>query len=353
MEKVDGVAEIALKNNWIEYYTILVDPNQTPIRLDKYLMDKLERISRNRIQKGIANGQVYVDNKIRKSSYKVQPQEEIRVFLPQKIEDKDIVIAEDIPLDIRYEDDDIMIVHKQAGMVVHPGVGNWSGTLVNGLRYYLEGKDLPVMEGNPMDRPGLVHRIDKETSGLLVIAKNKEAMTHLSKQFFDHSIDRTYKTLVWGEPDPYEGQITGYIGRDERHRKNMFLYDEESKGKWSVTNYKVIEPLYYVSLVECRLETGRTHQIRVHMQSKRNPVFNDKKYGGDRVIKGTVFSKYKQFVENCFSIIDRQALHAASLGFIHPTTGEKMYFESELPQDMSDVLEKWRGYTNTRKEMKK
>ncbi len=340
------------QRGFVEYQNVIVDPRQTPMRLDKFLFDKLEKVSRNRIQNAVADGSILVNFKNKKASYKIQPSDYIKIFLPESNNDHEIVSPEDIPLDIRYEDDAILVVHKPAGMVVHPGIGNWSGTLVNGLTHYLgKNSDLPIMDGNPPDRPGLVHRIDKNTSGLLVIAKNPEAMTHLSKQFFDHTIERKYLALVWGQPEPAEGTIEGFIGRDIYNRKRMKLYEENEGGKHSITHYKVIEPLYYVSLIECVLETGRTHQIRVHMLSQGHPLFNDEKYEGDRIRKGTVFSKYKQFVHNTFKILPRQALHAASLGFIHPVTNEKMYFEAPLPLDMTEAIEKWRHYVHSRKEL--
>ena len=346
------VKERMEEKGYVEYFTVVVDPKQTPTRLDKFLMDKLEKVSRNRIQNAITEGSILVNFKEVKSNYKTRPNDLIKIYLPKSDEDREMISPEDIPLDIRYEDEHLMVIHKPAGLVVHPGVGNWSGTLVNGLRYYLgQQAEIPTMEGNSPDRAGLVHRIDKDTSGLLVIAKKPEAMTHLSKQFFDHKIERKYIALVWGQPDPEEGTITGYIGRDLRDRKRMKLYEEEDEGKYSVTHYKIIEKMYYVSLLECQLETGRTHQIRVHMLSQGHPLFNDKKYEGNRIRKGTVFSKYKQFVDNAFKMLPRHALHAASLGFIHPETGEKMYFEAEIPDDMNQVLEKWRAYVHSRKEL--
>jgi len=339
-----------VENNEVhEHYRFVVDPKQTSIRIDKYLLDKLEKISRNRIQNGIKNGYVLVNDKTIKSNYKVRPRDIIVINLPEEPRERTQVIGENIPLDIRYEDDDIMIVHKPAGLVVHPGVSNWTGTLVNGLVYYMENKNLPVMEGNTPDRPGLVHRIDKNTSGLLVIAKNEHAMTHLSKQFHDHTIDRTYYAIVWGQPDEDKGTIDEYIGRHPKDRIKMSVFKDRDQGRAAVTHYEVIEPMYYVSLVKCNLETGRTHQIRVHMAYLNHPLFNDNMYGGDSVRKGTVFSKYKTFVENTFSIMPRQGLHAKSLGFEHPTTGERMEFDSDLPEDMVEVLEKWRHYVTHQK----
>ncbi len=333
-----------------EHYRFLVDPNQTSIRIDKYLFDKLEKISRNRIQSAVKNGYVLVNDKEIKSNYKIRPRDVIVINLPEEPRERTQITGEDIPLDIRYEDDDIMIVHKPAGLVVHPGVGNWSGTLVNGLIHYMENKDdLPVMEGNTPDRPGLVHRIDKNTSGLLVIAKNEHAMTHLSKQFHDHTIDRTYYAIIWGQPDEDSGTIDEYIGRHPRDRVKMSVFRDRDEGRHAVTHYEVVEPMYYVSLIKCKLETGRTHQIRVHMAHLNHPIFNDSMYGGDSVRKGTVFSKYKVFVENTFTLLPRQALHAKSLGFIHPTSGERMEFDSELPEDMVAALDKWRHYVTHQK----
>lgn len=331
------------------HHEIKVDPGQTSIRIDKYLLEKIEKISRNRIQNAIKAGAVLVNNKVVKANYKVRPNEEIKVVLPNPPKIGAGVVPEDIPIDIVYEDDDLMIVNKPSGMVVHPGIGNFSGTLVNGLMHYFKQKELPVMAGNLPDRPGLVHRIDKETSGLLVIAKTEDAMTHLSKQFFDHSIDREYQAIVWGSFDNEKGTIDCHIGRHQKDRLRMFPYPDGDFGKSAVTHYEVLKDYYYISLVKCKLETGRTHQIRVHMNYLNHPVFNDSRYDGNSIRKGTVFTKYKQFVENCFKVITRQALHAKSLGFIHPRTGERMFFESELPTDMKEVLEKWEHYLTSRK----
>ena len=309
----------------------------------------MEKLSRNRIQNACKAGAVLVNDKPVKSNYKIRPKDNIKIVLPKPPVENTSIIPEDIPLDIRYEDDDLMIVYKPPGMVVHPGTGNRSGTLVNALAYYLQNADLPVMEGNQLDRPGLVHRIDKDTSGLLVIAKTEFAMTHLAKQFFDHSIEREYIALVWGNFDETKGTITGHIGRHPRDRKKMHVFPDEDFGKHAVTHFEVIQDYYYVSLVNCRLETGRTHQIRVHMSNLNHPLFNDEKYGGSSIVKGTVFSKYKQFVHNCFKLLPRQALHAKSLGFIHPRTKEFVKFEADLPQDFSETIEKWNAYLNSRK----
>jgi len=323
-----------------EHLRIVVDKGQALLRIDKFLMNRIENASRNRIQNAIAAGSVLVNGQQIKSSYKVKPTDIISVVLPHPPRDTE-VYPEDIPLDIIYEDDDLLVVNKPAGMVVHPGYNNYTGTLVNALVYHFSS--FPQLPGND-GRPGLVHRIDKDTSGLLVIGKNEWAMTYLAKQFFDHTISRKYVALVWGDVAK-DGTVTGYIGRSVRDRKVMTVYDDPNKGKWSVTHYTVLERLGYVTLIECCLETGRTHQIRAHMQSIGHPLFNDATYGGDRIVKGTVFTKYKQFVENCFLLLPRQALHARNLGFVHPTKKKKMNFEVPLPDDFRLCLEKWRGYS--------
>ena len=333
----------------VEAHRIQVDPKQTPIRLDKFLMDRIEKVSRNIIQNGIAEEMILVNGKKTKASYKVRPNDLVQVFFTDFDPEGFEVLPEEMPLDIRYEDSDIIVLYKPPGLVVHPGVGNRTGTLVNGLTYYLQNQNLPVMDGNPTNRPGLVHRIDKNTSGLLVIAKNEMAMSGLSKQFFDHSIEREYIALVWGAPDPESGVIDANIGRHPTDRLKQFVFGDGSQGKHAITHYETIEDLYYVSLVKCKLETGRTHQIRVHMAYKGHALFNDEKYGGDKILKGTVFTRYKQFVMNCFKLIPRHALHARSLGFIHPVTGEKMYFESDMPDDMAAAVEKWRDYVKYQK----
>ena len=329
---------------------IVVDPKQSPVRIDKFLTDKLARVSRNRIQNGIRSGSILVDGRTVKPNHKLSPGESIRLLLPRHANREEGLLPQDIPLDIRYEDDALLIVHKPPGMVVHPGVGNPDGTLVNALAYYLADRegDLPVLPGNDENRVGLVHRIDKDTSGLLVIAKTDAAMTHLARQFFDHSIDRTYQAIVWGAPDPAEGTLTGNIGRHPRIRQNYTVVDD-AIGKHAITHYRTLEDLYYVSLCELRLETGRTHQIRVHMKAAGNPVFMDRKYGGDRIVKGTVYSKFRTFVERGFESCPRQALHAKSIGFVHPTTRERVFFDSELPNDMQSVLERWRHYVGHRR----
>lgn len=322
-----------------EHLRIVVDKGQSLLRIDKFLMHRVENASRNRIQNAIDNGSVLVNDKPVKPSYKVKPEDVISVVLPHPPRDTE-VYPENIPLDIVYEDDDVVVVNKPAGMVVHPGYNNYTGTLVNALVYHFQ--QLPQLPGND-GRPGLVHRIDKDTSGLLLISKNERSITYLAKQFYDHTISRKYLALVWGDLSE-DGTVTGYIGRSASDRRVMAIYDDESKGKWSVTHYKVLERLNYVTLIECQLETGRTHQIRAHMKHIGHPLFNDSTYGGNRIVKGTVFSKYRQFVENCFSLLPRQALHAKSLGFKHPASKKDLFFETELPQDFQAALAKWRSY---------
>ncbi len=347
-----------LGNELVEDYyqlaEITVDGGQTPIRIDRFLMDRLEKATRNKIQNAIKKGLIRVNEKNVKANYKVRPKDHIRVLLENEPRGGGPVKPEPMDLNIVFEDDDILVIDKPAGLVVHPGVGNWSGTLVNGLVHYFDSKQLPVMVGNQPDRPGLVHRIDKDTSGLLVIAKTEEAISGLSKQFFDHTIDRSYLALVWGDVQDNKGTISGNIGRHPTKRMEMCVFDEDQGyGKHAVTHYEVVENLYYVTLVRCKLETGRTHQIRVHMKYIGHTLFNDQRYGGDRVLKGTVFSKYKQFVENTFDVMPRQALHAESLGFVHPVSGENMFFESPLPADFLAALERWRKYTSQRRHNEK
>ncbi|WP_423146283.1 RluA family pseudouridine synthase [Rubrolithibacter danxiaensis] len=325
-----------------EHLRVVVDKGQSLLRIDKFLMHRIENASRNRIQNAIDSGNVLVNEKTIKASYKVKPNDVISIVLPHPPRDTE-VYPENIALEIVFEDDDLLIVNKPAGMVVHPGYNNYTGTLVNGLVYHFQ--QLPQLPGND-GRPGLVHRIDKDTSGLLVISKNERSMAFLAKQFFEHSIERKYQALVWGDLED-DGTVTGYIGRSLKDRKVMAIYDDETKGKWAVTHYKVLERFNYVTLIECQLETGRTHQIRAHMKHIGHPLFNDSTYGGDKILKGTTFSKYRQFIENCFEIIPRQALHAKSLGFIHPGTKKYIHFESALPQDFTEVLEKWRKYVIT------
>ncbi len=324
-----------------EHHRIIADKGQEPLRIDKFLMNRLEGASRNRIQQVATNDLLLVNGKPVKVNYKVKPGDEITIMLttPQREFSLD---PENIPLDVVYEDESLVVINKQPGLVVHPGSGNYTGTLVNALLYHFD--NLPVKDNE--SRPGLVHRIDKNTSGLMVIAKTETAMTQLAKQFFDHSIQRRYVALVWGDVVEEEGTIEGNIGRDLRYRKQMDVFPEGDHGKTAITHYKVLERFGYVTLVECRLETGRTHQIRVHMRYLGHPLFNDDTYGGDRIVKGTVYTKYKQFIDNCFKLCPRHALHAKLLGFVHPKTGQHMLFESPLPEDMEAVVEKWRTYFN-------
>lgn len=332
-----------------QYKEIIVDPRQSSIRIDKFIFERIEKISRSRVQKAIDEGKVLVNGKNVKSNYKVRPLDKIELAMHQVMKPDYEIVPEEVDFEVVYEDDHVMVVNKPAGLVVHPGIGNASGTLVNGLSHYLKKDDLPVKEGNETERMGLVHRIDKNTSGLLLIAKTEDAMTNLSKQFFDHTVDREYIALVWGELDPEKGEIEGYLARHPQNRKKRKLFDDPDAGKWSKTHYETIETFYYVSLVKCKLETGRTHQIRVHMSDMGHPLFADDLYGGDSIRKGTVFTKYKQFVDNCFKIMDRHALHAKTIGFTHPETGERMSFDSDLPEDFNQLIDKWRRYVSTRK----
>lgn len=334
---------------------IIVDPKQELTRIDKFLMDRLPQVSRSKIQEGIREERILVDGGPVKANYKVRPGDEISVESRVNEEYDGTVIPEDIPLDVLYEDEYLMVVNKPAGMVVHPGFGNYTGTLVNAVAHYLDDSDLPVMEGNPGDRPGLVHRLDKDTSGLLVLAKKEEVLRALADQFHDKKPERKYQAVVWGSPDPSEGTIRDRI---IRHPKNRLIFTTtpdptSEEGRDAVTHYRTLKDFYYVSLVECQLETGRTHQIRVHMSSRGHPVFNDHRYGGDQIRKGTVFSRYKQFVENCFKVCSRQALHAASLGFIHPVLEKEMKFEAPLPQDMRELLDRWERYVEDRSRKEK
>lgn len=337
---IDIIEEDEFENLY-EWHEFKADPRQEPVRIDKFLMDRLKDITRTKVQAGIEEGEVLVNTKTVKSNHKIKPNDIISVKLRKPRNDGKI-IPENIPLDIRYEDEEVMVIYKPAGLVVHPGVGNHSGTLVNALAWYF--KDLPLVEG-ANEYPGIVHRIDKDTTGLMVIAKTDNAIEKLSKQFFNHTIQRRYRALVWGDLAEDEGTITGHVGRHARHNKMFDVYEDGDYGKHAITHYKVLKRFGYVTLVECRLETGRTHQIRVHMKHIGHPLFNDKLYGGDRIVKGTVFSKYKDFVENCFKLIPSQSLHAFSLGFKHPSSDQNIYLEAALPDYFEIVLEKWEKYT--------
>ena len=334
------IEEERQEDDLFEHHHIVADPKQEILRVDKFLMDRLPNVTRNKVQQGIKDGFVKVNGELVKPNHKIHPGDSVHVYLAEPPKD-DEVIPEDIPINIVHEDEHLLVVNKEAGMVVHPAYQNWSGTLVNALAYHFQ--NLPEMKGNE-GRPGLVHRIDKDTSGLLVIAKTEKAMNGLAKQFFDHSIERTYYALVWGEPEPCEGTIDVHVGRSLKDRRVTTAFPEGDFGKNAITHFKTLKSLRYVTLLQCNLETGRTHQIRAHMRYLGHPLFNDALYGGDQVLKGTVFTKYKQFVQNCFKVMPRQALHAKTLGFIHPGTGKYIQFDSDLPTDFANVLEKWENY---------
>lgn len=343
MEKISGPQNIGSKGDDLyEHFRFVADKGQSPLRVDKYLMNKVENATRNRIQKSAKEGNIFVNDHVVKSNYKVKAHDVITVRFEHPPYEM-LLTPEDLPIDIVYEDDALLVVNKAAGMVVHPGHGNYSGTLINALAFHFD--NLP---NNSSDRPGLVHRIDKDTTGLLVVAKTEEAMAHLSKQFFNKTTEREYVAIAWGAMQEEHGTIEGHIGRHPKNRLQNTVYldqDDLDKGKPAVTHYKVLEHLGYVTLVSCKLETGRTHQIRVHMKHIGHTLFNDQRYGGNAILKGTTFSKYKQFVDNCFKVLPRQALHAKTLGFMHPTTNEFMRFEAPIPQDMEACLDKWRNYS--------
>ena len=343
-ESLDDIEPVGSSPELYEHFRVTVDKGQAPIRIDKYLFERIVNASRNRIQMAADNGYVMANGKPVKSSYKVKPLDVLTVMMDRPRYENDI-IPEDIPLDIVYEDDDLMVINKPAGLVVHPGCGNYHGTLVNAIAWHL--RNVPTYDPND-PQVGLVHRIDKDTSGLLVIAKTPDAKTHLGLQFYKKTTKREYNALVWGIIDENEGTIEGNIGRNPKDRMQMAVLSDPTQGKHAVTHYEVLERLGYVTLVKCVLETGRTHQIRVHMKHIGHVLFNDERYGGHEILKGTHFSKYKQFVNNCFAICPRQALHAKTLGFVHPRTGKEMFFTSELPEDMTLLLEKWRAYISNR-----
>jgi 23S rRNA pseudouridine1911/1915/1917 synthase len=337
LEEEEEGAELE-KDELFEHFKFRASKGQEPLRVDKFLMNFIENAVRNKIQNAAKEGHIWVNDVPVKQNYKVKAGDEVRVLFEHPPHEN-LLVPEDIPIHIIYEDDALIVVNKSAGMVVHPGHGNYSGTLINALLHHT--KDLPV---NRNERPGLVHRIDKDTSGLLVIAKTDAAMTHLSKQFFDKTSEREYLALVWGNMEQESGTIEGHVGRHPSNRLQMTVYPEGDQGKEAVTHYKVVERLGYVTLISCQLETGRTHQIRVHLKHIGHTLFNDERYGGERILKGTTFTKYKQFVDNAFKLLPRQALHAKTLGFVHPTSGEFMRFDSEVPDDMASCIEKWRQY---------
>ncbi len=332
------------QDDWFEHYRFIADKGQAVLRIDKFLSDRIPNSSRNKIQQAASNGNILVNGLKVKANYKIKPDDEISIVMEFPPREQEL-IPENIPLDIIFEDDSVVVINKPSEMVVHPGFGNYTGTLVNALIYHFQ--NLPEASGNE-DRPGLVHRLDKNTTGIMVVAKTEQAMSHLAKQFFDRSIDRRYQALVWGDVKEDEGRIEGHVGRSLKNRKVMTVFEDGEYGKPAVTNYRVIKRFGYVTLVEYKLETGRTHQIRIHSKWIGHPLFNDPDYGGDKVLKGTTFNKYKQFIENCFSILPRQALHAKTLSFEHPKTGEQLHFESALPEDMTMVLEKWERYLGQR-----
>jgi 23S rRNA pseudouridine1911/1915/1917 synthase len=340
MENDDHVLEDEFSNSDLlyEHFSFKADLGQSSLRVDKFLMSRIENATRNKIQQAAKAGSIHVDGQPVKSNFKVKGGNTVKVLFTHPPYEN-LLVPEAMELDIVYEDDYLVVLNKEAGLVVHPGHGNYAGTLLNGLLHHFT--QLPK---NSNDRPGLVHRIDKDTSGLLVVAKTESAMTHLAQQFFEKTSERKYKALVWGDFETDQGTYTGAIGRHPKNRLQMAVFEDNSQGKQAVTHFKVVERFGYVTLVECQLETGRTHQIRAHMKYYGHPLFNDARYGGDAILKGTNFTKYKQFVENCFKILPRQALHAETLGFVHPVTGEKMQFETPIPPDMEEALEKWRHY---------
>jgi len=331
--------QIENNDELFEHFSFLADKGQEPVRVDKFLMNRIENATRNKIQKAAKSGYIFSNENPVKQNYKVKPGDNIKVMFHHPPYEN-LIVGEKIDIDIIYEDNDILVVNKPPNQVVHPGHGNYSGTLLNGLIYHNE--NLPE---NRDGRPGLVHRIDKDTSGLLVVAKSDIALTKLSEQFFHKTIDRKYLAIVWGTPSPEQGTIDKYLSRDKKNRMIMSVPVDEDIGKRAITHYKVVEKLGYVSLIECELETGRTHQIRAHMKHIGNPIFNDQRYGGDKILKGTIFNKYKQFVENCFKLLPRQALHAKTLSFNHPRTNERLAFETELPNDFKSCFEKWKNYS--------
>lgn len=344
MNEEDFKDENSSEEELFEHHRVKADKGQEVLRVDKFLMDRIPNTSRNKLQLAAKNGNVVVNGNKVKQNYKVKPGDEVSIVLPYPIREIEL-IPEDIPLDIVYEDDSVIVINKQPGIVVHPGFGNYTGTLVNALVYHFD--NLPQKSEDYFGRPGLVHRLDKDTSGLMIVAKTEHALTHLAKQFFDRTTERRYNALVWGDFEEEEGTVVGHIGRSLKNRKVMAVFEDGAHGKHAVTHFKVLKRFGYVSFVECKLETGRTHQIRAHMKHIGHPLFNDETYGGDRILKGTTFTKYKQFVNNCFDALPRQALHARTLGFEHPVTGEFMRFDSKIPDDMQAALDKWENYAKS------
>jgi 23S rRNA pseudouridine1911/1915/1917 synthase len=351
--EAEASEENAVSDAFFERLDMVADPKQSLIRIDKFLIDRLSNRSRNKVQSAIRAGSVLVDDREVKPNYKVKPGNRVSIILPRALEDVFEIVAQDIKLDVVYEDDQVLVINKPNNIAVHPGVGIPNGTVVNAVSWHLkqQAEQLPVKAGNEPSRAGIVHRIDKDTSGLMVIAKKEFAMVHLANQFFHHTIERRYWALVWGDPAANSGTVVGNIGRNPNDRRMFMVFPEGEEGKHAITHWRVLERFHYVTLIECRLETGRTHQIRVHMKYIGHTLFGDPRYGGNQILKGTVYSKYRQFVEKNLAILPRQALHAKVLGFMHPITNEHIRFESELPKDMEIVINRWREYVDTRKKM--
>ncbi len=341
-ESPDLIEDEGSETELYEHHRIIADKGQGLLRIDKFLMSRIENASRNKIQQAAKAGNIFVNDKPVKQNYRIKPLDVVSVVMthPPRINE---IIPQEIPLNICYEDAHLIVINKSPGMVVHPGHGNWDGTLVNALLWHFQHT------GSKEINPLLVHRIDKDTSGIILVAKTEEAQTRLARNFYDHTIDRTYQALIWGVPKEDEGTIIGHVGRNLSNRLIMSVFPDGEHGKHAVTHYKVLRNFSYISLIECRLETGRTHQIRAHMKHIGHPLFNDEKYGGSKILRGTTSGAYKKFIENCFAEIPRQALHAKSLGFIHPVTRKKMYFDSDLPDDMKHVITRWEEFLTNRK----
>lgn len=351
-QEVESDEETSTSEELFEKHDIVADPKQGLIRIDRFLLDRLNNRSRNKVQNAIRAGSVLVDDKEVKPSYKVKPGNRVSIILPRALEEVFDIIPQEIKLDVVYEDDHVLVINKPPNIAVHPGVGIPNGTVVNAVAWHLKERaaQLPIKDGNEPDRAGIVHRIDKDTSGLMVVAKNEYAMVHLANQFFHHTIERRYWALVWGDPAADSGTVVGNIGRNPNDRRMFMVFPEGEQGKHAITHWRVLERMHYVTLVECRLETGRTHQIRVHMKYMGHTLFGDPRYGGNQILKGTIYSKYKIFAEKNLALLPRQALHAKVLGFVHPITNQHMRFESELPYDMSVVLKRWREYVEARRQ---